>query len=241
MPLDESYTTDSGFFTDYEGTVIDAVFATWEKSKNPDALFLFLTFKTDSPDNPEYTERLGLGEGWVTEDGGDTVVSETGKKKFNKKFSQYAKWIDHAVPLIIEAGAADEFGERGPTQRARIWVGTRWQVGEAVETYQRYDKVAKKLMVDENGKPIMAESRQNVPVAFLGFEGEGDASTNGQVADVSFVPEALRGKLAEAAVRSPSRDTFLDRVMIDVPEVSSEDGLLGRLAGKGVWETLRKA
>lgn len=242
MPLDESYTTDSGFFTDYEGEVIDAYFGTWEKSKkNPNALFLWLKMKTDSVDHPEYEERLGLGDGWVTEDGGETVVSENNARKFNKRFSQYAKWIDAAVPLIINAGVADQFGERGPTQHAKIWLGTRWQIGEVTEKYQRYDAEAKKPMVDEHGKPVMGESRQNVPVAFLGFVGEGGARANGQgqAADVSFVPDELREKLIESANKSANREAFLNRVMLDVPEASQVEGLVGKLAGRGVWEGLR--
>lgn len=240
MPLDESYMGESGQFTDYEGTVTDAYFGTWEKSTDPSALFIFLKMATDSPDKPEWTERYGLGTGWSTEDGGATVVNDRGSVKFHKKFSAYqSAWIDNAVPLLVEAGVAEEFSTRGPATKADVWVGTRWLIGSKTEKYAQWDKVKKQQVKDQDGNVVYKEFTQNIPVAFLGFAGEG--SSNGQVADISFVPAELLVKVSGAAKASPTRDAFLDRVLLDVPEVQQVDGLVGKLTGKGVYDTLRGA
>lgn len=239
MPLDESYTTDSGFFTDYEGTVTDAYFGTWEKSNDPDAIFLFLEMKTDSPDTPTYTERYSCGQGWITEDGGETVRNDRGARKFHKRFSNYAKWIDAAVPLIVQANAAEKLASRGPTTRASVWLGTRWQIEDHVETYDAWDKENKRVLKDDKGQVVKRETHTNLPTAFLGFEGEG--SSNGKVAsvDLSFVPDDLMEKLTGIAKSAPNVEVWRDKLMLDAAEVGTREGLMGKLVGQSVYESLR--
>ena len=243
MPLDESYAGDSGFFTDYTGTVKDAYFAPSEK--DPEALFIFLEMETDDPDHPEHTERYSLGKGWVTDDGGETVRHEEGKKKFNRRYSNYqSAWLDNAVRLLVDAGVTEEFASRGPATQASVWKGTRWEIGEHAETYQRWDKEAKKPMVDENGKPVMATARSNVPTALISLtEGAGapGVPSNGSrpATDLSWADPAMLDKLRAIARAADSRDRFLDRVMLDIPELSQIEGGVGRVAGAGVYESLR--
>jgi hypothetical protein len=242
MPLDESYQTDSGFFTDYEGTVTDAYFGTWEKSNDPSAIFLFLEMKTDSPDTPSYTERYSCGQGWTTEDGGETVRNDRGARKFHKRFSNYAKWIDAAVPLLVEAGVAEQFSARGPSTQASVWIGTRWQIEDHVEVFDRWDKENKRVMKDEKGQVVKGESHTNLPTAFLGFEDEGTG--NGKVAanvDLSFIPDTLRDAITDAARKSPDREAYLNRLMLDVPEMTNVEGLLGKVSTNAVFETLKSA
>lgn len=243
MPLDESYAGDSGFYTDYTGTVKDAYFAPSEK--DPDAIFLFLEMETGDPDHPEHTERYSLGKGWVTDDGGETVRNTEGKKKFNRRFSTYqSAWLDNAVKLLVEAGLAEDFSTRGPATQASVWKDTSWEIAEHAETFQRWDKEAKKLMVDENGKPVMMTVRTNVPTALVSLSGGGGAAgvpTNGSkpTTDLSWASEGLLEKLRPLARVADSRDRFLDRVMLDVPEIQEVDGALGKIAGPGVYEALR--
>lgn len=247
MTLDESYLGDSGYFTDYVGTVEDAYFGPSEKG-DADLLYLFLEMKTDSPDRPEHTERYSLGKGWVTDDGGETVRHEEGKKKFNRRFSTYQSgWLDNAVKLLVDAGLAEEFASRGPATQADVWKGTSWQIGEHSETYQRWNREAKKPMVDDDGKPVMATSRTNVPVALISLNSgsEGGSAvgvpTNGSRAsvDLSWADEETLGKLREVARSTRSRDAFLDRALLDVPELGKIEGGIGKVAGSGVYEALR--
>lgn len=237
--MDESYSTDSGFFTDYEGTVTDAYFGVTEKK--PDDWNLFLEMKTDSPDRPEHLERYKLGQGWSSSDGGATVSNDQGRRKFHKRYSDYAKWIDAAVPLLVRAGVAEEFSARGPSTSASVWVGTRWQIEEQVEKQQRWDTNAKKLMVDDKGDPVFWESHVNVPVAFLGMAG--DAAGNGHKPDVdlSFIPDTLRDQLVAVAKAAPNVEAWRDRMYLDVPEIQQVEGLVGQLAPAKVYEGLKSS
>lgn len=229
--LDPSLTTDSGFFSNYAGTVIDAHFGPWEKSKDPNALFLWLKMATDSPDTPEWMERLSLGQGWVSDDGGETVRNDRGSVKFNRRYSSYAKWIDAAVPLMVKGGAIDKFTSRGEpgkvTHKAAVWMGTRWQVGEIVETYtiKTGDKAGQ-----------TGEMHTNLPEEFLGWA---DGSSNGKVADLSFIPEALKADLTRVARASASKDGFMDKVYTDLPAVRDVEGLVGKLASESVYKALK--
>lgn len=244
MPLDESYAGDSGFYTDYVGTVKEAYFGPSEKG-DPEALYLFLEMETEDPDHPEHTERFSLGKGWVTDDGGETVRHEEGKKKFNRRYSNYqSAWLDNAVKLLVESGAAEEFASRGPATSAAVWVGTKWQIEEHAESYQAWDKEAKKPAVDEQGRPVMRVARNNIPTALISLGGEGGAvagQSNGASAttDLSWASDDLLAKLRPLAKAANSRDAFLDRVMLDVPELQEVEGALGRVASAGVYESLR--
>lgn len=232
--LDPSLETDSGFFTDYAGTVTDAHFGPWEKSNDKDAMFLWLKMATDSPDRPEHEERLSLGQGWSSDDGGETVSNDRGGVKFHRRFSDYAKWIDRAVPLMKAAGAIEQFVGRGKlpgrvTHQASVWVGTRWQVGEEVETYTR--KTGPKA--GETG-----EIHRNIPAEFLGWAGEGGSNGKAKV-DLSFVPGDLLEQLSAMARASASKDGFMDKVYTDLPAVREHEGLVGKLASESVYKALK--
>ena len=233
MTVDPSLIPDSGFFTDYDGTVKDAYFGPWEKSKDPNALFLWLKMETDSVDRPEWDERLSLGQGWRTDDGGETVVNDRGGVKFNMLFSGYAKWLNAAVPLLEQGGALEKFMSKGEpgkvSHTAKVWVGTRWHVGEQVEEYT----IKKGDRAGEKGT-----MRQNVPEAFLGWAGEGNGQV-GSAVDLSFVPEDLLGKLQSLARASASKDGWIDKIMTDAPEVRAVDGLVGKLSSEKVYQAMK--
>lgn len=228
MPFDESYIGDSGIFTDYIGTVKDAFAEQWEKA-GPEDWFAVLVLDTDSADRPEWTERLSLGRGWSSLDGGMTVVNDKGARSFNARYSNYKKWMNAAIPLLIEAGVEDEISSRGPATKLDVWVGTRWQFADHVENYMGKNP--------ETGEyDVPKTSHMNVPVAFLGMEG-----SNGQkevvAADISFLPDDMAGQLAAVAKSSPTKDAFLDKALLDV---EGADRYVSKLAGARVYETLRQ-
>lgn len=161
--------TETGLFSDYEGTVTDAWFQTDPNVGDGNIFQLYLNMgdiDLPTPDGKgEWIERFSVGPDWRSMDGGKTVQHPT-KKMFNKN-SQMGRLVDR----MVEIGAVDGLGS--PTEGASF-VGLRFHM-EGVTTSGTFKQGA--------NKGEKWESTRNFPTKFLG-KGEATvkASSNGTVA-----------------------------------------------------------
>lgn len=178
--------TDLSGFTDYEGVIVDAWAAFGEQGTNMNAN---MKFQTSDPDNPEWTEKYGMGADWNSYDGGESV--ENKKSVRFKDNSGYGQFINAACDLI----AVDEKGEPltgqarfeaitdvlGDSPRVMsVWVGTSWFMEAREGSFENR----------ETGQKV--KYAKNYPTKFLGKvevnKVGGHSSEPGQVAEQNNIP-----------------------------------------------------
>jgi hypothetical protein len=114
---------DSGLKDDYDGTVTTAEFVQGQRG----GYSLELTIADEDQD--ETTIRLGVGSGWVSLDGGETVENEgSGKARFNER-TGYQRFIGAAMKSggaeVLRQRSNDEYAGRGP-MHAALWNGLQF-------------------------------------------------------------------------------------------------------------------
>ena len=117
---------ESGVLDDFDFTVTNAMFATDARYNNGETIMLQLEGTTDNPDIRETHLWFTCGKGWVSKDGGATIVHESGKdgKNFNRS-CKYARLIQRCLD---DFGIGDVLDGRGDPWTASTWVGLRFHV-----------------------------------------------------------------------------------------------------------------
>lgn len=225
---DDLWGTDSGLFTDYEGTVIDAWFNVDTNIQNSPT-FLFLKMGTDNESHAEWTERYNCGPDWQSVDGGETVVHPT-KMKFNRQ-SQAGILVDKAVELV-----GDDIRSWGSPLTAKTWLGSRWYMEAVTRQGTRRDTQEKWT------------STRNYPARFLG---KGEAAGEESVGTVGRgVPEVgehegavnvdapilqMMKKLANDGL---THEQWMDKVL-ELPGALDNDELIRSLPKPGFYESMK--
>ena len=194
----QAWSTDFevGLVDDYDFTITDAVFA-------PDVRYgtqmvLQLIGTTDNPDLAEKTELISLGTGWISNDGGKTVVHESGKDRNFNKSTTYAKWLDRCANKfnIIDVLARDNTDQF----TASSWVGLIFHMKN--EDTFNFD-----------GSPT--GKSKSMPESFVGVVGGGSPKGSEAVANTSTVNAISDGaaKLAAAKAANGGGNTLKDQVV----------------------------
>lgn len=220
--LDESWETESGLLDQYQGTIRRSWFATDARYQDGNVILLHWEVDTNDPDVPEVTEKFPVGSGWDSADGGDTVVHEKGKAKFNKN-SIYGKIVDRATKP--EGSLHDAFpvlkGRGRPTQ-ANIWDGLTFDFKREEFDYGSDIGVKSRVMpvkfLGENAQPSLATSTEAKPAA-------APAQEAAPAAEVDAKTSAL---LRNAAKAADTHTAFLDAAM-EIDGVVTNDALLATL------------
>jgi len=158
-----SWDTTSGLIDEYEMTLEEVWFGkdpAYMEGKQACFMVRGVAELDGEVLDEEKTNYYSLGDGWDTPDGGDTAVHGAGKKQFNKN-SSYGKFIDHVVALGDEVIA--EVKSRGETTEAVTFQGLRFR-------FERKDFTFTDRKTHES-----REYSVELPVEFLGFEGEEEA------------------------------------------------------------------
>lgn len=223
---DDTWTTDSGLTSDYEGTVVDAWFAI-DANYNKDAVLLFLQFETDIEATPVVTERYNCGPDWQSFDGGKSVQHPT-KHKFNKN-SQVGILVDKVAGL-----AGDVMRERGPATNAGTWIGTKWFM----------EAVTRKGTRRDTGEEW--ESTKNYPSKFLGVAEAGEAGatvgngTSGPSGDLLSTLDPHLVAQMEVLANTLTHAEWVDKMM-EVDGVLANDKLVAALVDEsGLYASLKE-
>lgn len=230
----DPFALDTGFPTDYDGTVREAWFEIPEDERRGKNLMINWKMELDDPgafpsvDGGLYVESWGCGEGWETPDGGDTAVYPGNDEKRYHQNSGYGKVIARAAEFEI----IDELRKRGAgPNEAKIWVGLRFHI--AGEEYS---------FKDAEGKRVTGT--KNYPVAFLGVEGDGGhrAAASGvgySGADLGASDEEMNA-LRELAASSPTFKAFMDGSM-KLDFVGENDKVILAIAEESFYKYLQDA
>lgn len=223
---DDLWGTDSGLFSDYEGTVVDAWFSI-DTNINNSPTFLFLKMQTDNETHPEWTERYNCGPDWHSVDGGETVTHPT-KQKFNRN-SQAGKLVDKAVELV---GA--DIRSWGSPLTAKTWLGSRWHMEAVASSGKRRD-------TGEEWSTV-----RNYPSHFLG-KGEAEGEKGVGAASVPTtstddnnltVDPPIMAMMRKLAGEGLTHKEWMDKVL-EVDGVLDNDQLIRTLPNPSFYESMK--
>lgn len=248
MTTYDPYTTTTGLFSDYVGTVQESWFAMSERGVLE--LHLKMLVK-DSDEYPEWEERYGCGQDWQCVDGGNTAENARGVNKGFNKNSGYGKFLEALKGLK----AVDDLKKQGRVdpRKADNWIGCKLKMG--AQTGEFEDKLT--------GQKV--EWSKNYPVAYLGIDPvHGGTVAAPNVASVppvapvlapdpitaptvasapvppapGLIPDATRESMKVLAKDYPFQD-WLDRVL-ELPGVVGDNALVVAIADEaGLYTALR--
>lgn len=228
-----------------------------------DNMELVIIGTTNNPDHPEWTINYGVGPGWVTMDGGKTVVHESNKedKGFNAN-TKYGRLIDRVCGSKDgQLGLRDLMASRVKSPKeAKMWKGLAFHMTLETRSYKDRDSGEQK------------ESHLLLPVAFLGeipsgqttIPGSQSASPQAPVSQpvaaaqapasapaanplaalaqqASPAPDTLEGKARQIALDSPDWNAFVGRLTNELPEVANDEALLASIGDQSEGGFFAKA
>jgi hypothetical protein len=239
---------ESGLIDNFEFSITKSWFATNEKYQNGTALLLHWEGTTDQLDFPIQNVWYSFGSGWVSKDGGESIVHESGNPdKFFQKNSQYNKIIQRCTG---EFGLKELFEERGADPfHADMWVGLKFlmvseeqekirdketgedktprpklfpaaYLGLVEETPKGKKAAAPKAAAKETGPEKIARLKAEKAAKEAGDSGDGEVTLRDQVKAILLAEDDF--EVAQTAALA------LDGVMDDddlVMELMDEEGL----------------
>lgn len=234
MAEHDAWGTESGLFTNYEGTVAESWFGTDENIDDPTRVFLFWRFidpvNEDGERYDEWTERFTIGKGWEVADGGSRIVRSDGntRKKVNEN-TDYGRIINRVMgdqgggkegQKYAEEfkGVLDVLAERGEPQNAKVWEGLSFKIAEHEFSFTN----------DEDEEITYT---RNLPVAFLGVSGEGESGGSGGQSESNGSSNGKAAKAkAKAALKKLAKEhedhgDFLDAAL-EIDGVADDDELM---------------
>jgi hypothetical protein len=228
----DPFSVDTGFPTDYSGTVVDAWFAKPDDERRGTNLNMVWKMQLDDPaqfpqaDGGVWEESFGCGENWETPDGGDTAVFPGNVDKRFHANSGYGKVVAKAVDdfklreLLSSRGAS--------VKEAKIWKGLRFHID--AEPYKFKDRGGE----ERSGK-------KNYPTEYLG-EGEGGGYVAADAAGYSAQDLGVEADnftiLEVSAASAADWNSFLKSV-VNLDWVKENDRLVMALAEEGFYKFLR--
>lgn len=247
----DPFRLESGLIDSADVTINDAIFTNRLDSFDPTKLELHLTVKPEGED--ETTLYLGCGDGWETQDGGETAVRTDGADRNFHGSTKVGEFFTGLVKLMASDPAADkalrarasEF-PLGPRE-AGFWKGLKVHIDRQ----------------DRKGSGDIPDFQVLVATGFLGIEGQAGAAATGPAAAGAKkapakkvaaakkaapakapaasggVTDEIRAKLDEIADASGSHDEFMEAAFAQVPEASTDDEVKAAVADDGagsIWQ-----
>lgn len=230
--VDNDYTddwgTDSGLVTDFVLRVDEAFFATDARYNGGETLLLNFKGKTDKPigqdGENEYTVSYPCGSGWVSNDGGESAVSEKGASKFNNQ-SIMGKIVTSVMTPKSEGGLdiMNLLKSRGRPTQAKTWKGLTFRF-ETVE-FNYGGEIGKK----ERVMPVEFIGENVDPATGVaGAAGAGAGAATATATEGTTGAGALEARLRAMAKTTDTHAAFVDKAL-EIPEVSADSALLERV------------
>lgn len=208
------YKPGSGLKDDFDGTIVDGLFAADPQTGNTSIILM-----VSCDDGDEWPGRYGTGSGWESYDAGVSVRHPGGTRQLFNAQSAYSDFMQHAW----DAGAKDDMLGRiksvgGPTVGAN-WNGMRfhWEVLE---------RPIRRPVDNEDGSRTWKDEviNRTLPVKYLGMVGVQEqlptsgtvagAGSVGSSADPLTVLDAVTaGKVRQAAKDAASYEQFIDKML----------------------------
>ncbi len=240
---EDDWGTETGLVDNFVLRVEESWFATDARYNGGETLLLNWKGKTSEPigsdGETEFTASFPVGSGWVSNDGGETAVSEKGRGKFNQS-SIYGKIIESVKAGKAEGGLGimSLIAGRGRPTEAKVWNGLTFRMKQVEFNY---------------GGEIGKKSRL-MPVEFLGegvdpadFAAGGTSDAQAASANTSTASAAapagggdLEATLTALAKASDTHQAFVDKAL-EIPAVSEDATLLERVVDEagGIYSTAR--
>jgi hypothetical protein len=236
---------ESGLLDNYLLTITRSWFGTSDKYMNGERLLLNWEGTTDQLDFPTQHVWYSVGAGWVTEDGGESCVHESGPEKYFQKTSQYMKIITRCREN--EGGAFDgimDILREGDPMIASTWEGLTFRMVAEEQPAIKGEPVKPKVM-PVGYEPDGAAAAPKAAVKPI------VAGTKGETAAQKLIRER---KAAKAAAEAGDADggSLKDQVVsllkthddfevgqaaaLELPGVMDDDDLIASLMDEeGLW------
>lgn len=204
------YKPGTGLKSDFPAPILNGVFSDGQ-------IILML-----NADGEEYPVKYGIGSGWESYDGGDSVKHPNGPKTLFNSNTGYSDFMSSAW----DAGAKDIMMERvtthgGPTH-ANNWnlLIFHWEVIQRPGRGVKKDENGQD-MTDEQGKKIWEDRSFSrlLPVKYLGVIDTGDVPSAVNVSSaptldpLTVLDAATAGKVRNAGKDSPTYESFIDTML----------------------------
>lgn len=236
----------SGLLDDADLIVRDAIFRNDPEYNNGQTYFLELTWLEEGED--ETTERFGCGKGWETNDGGLTAEREDGREINFHKNSKIGELFGGLVEVIgKDAKAKQAIVERlkqyplGPRD-AGFWKGLMFHVHRE-ERKSRDAEIGdwEVLVIDAfNGiEGDKAPAKAAAPAKKAAKKAAPKAAEPA-ADDTPALDPAIVEQLDVIADESADHDSFMERAIAEIPEVSANADLKAAVmdneAEDGIWK-----
>jgi hypothetical protein len=167
---------EAGVLDNFAFTITKAWFGSHEKYNDGNSLLLQWEGTTDDLNTPITTVWFSIGSGWVSKDGGKSIVHESGStEKFFVKTTQYYRIIRRCLDEF-KIGALLEADGRSPFI-AGSWEGFSFQMKA-----EEQEAIRNRSLPE--GEQMQKPRDKTMPFKFLGFSG-GSVSTAGASASAS--------------------------------------------------------
>ena len=224
------FTTDfeTGLLDDFDFTITEARFAFDAKYNNGETMMLQLEGTTDNVDVPTTHLWFNTGKGWVSKDGGQSIVHESGKAdKYFNRGSLIARLITRCID---DFNIGDLLNERGEPTQAKVWVGLKFHINNEVIDY---------------GTGIEARPKA-MPTAFIGVVGDAPVTATETPAQKIARAKAAKGSggdlKSKVMTTLQQHDTFEagQAAALEIDGVTDDDELLnGLMSDDGLWAESR--
>lgn len=238
----DPFQPESGLIGNTDVVIRDAIFTNRLDAFDPTKLELHLTV-LDKAEGTETTVYFGCGDGWVTNDGGETAVRDDGAER---NFHQNTKAGELLASLVKVMGADvdcdKEMRKRAADgltpQHIGFWKGLDVHIGRAERKGSGEIKDYEVIVIDGyNGTeagaagPAKKAAKKAAPAK--------SKAKDEAAATVGGVTDEIRAKLDEIADASGSHDEFMEAAMAQVPEASTDDAVKAAVADDGagsIWQ-----
>lgn len=242
----DPFQKETGLIGNVDLAIEDAIFTHRLEAFDPTKLELHLTVMVEGDEGGEQVLYLGCGDGWETNDDGQTAVREDGKERNFHANTKAGEFFNSLVDLMASNPACDkELRARiseFPTgsREAGFWKGLRLHV----------DRETRKGGGEISDFDVLVVSE------FLGTTGAGKASGAKKAAPAKKatkkaaaaakkdttgggLTDEIRAKLDDIADESSDHDAFMERAFAEVPEASTDDAVKAAVADDGegsIWK-----
>lgn len=218
---DDLWGTSTGLYTDFSGEVIESTFGTDARYNNGESTLLFWKVRPFDielpPDKDTIEVSFGVGGGWHSYDGGETVEHADGKTKVNN-----SAWYGKLVDWALESGMADTLQAKGDSPlQSKIWTGLAFRFEER----------------EFNFGGDIGKKKRVMPVEVLAGEGSAETRTD-STGDSKDALEGYGDELKALAENSPTGEAFTEAAM-GLTGITDHASLVMQIAEGSLYETLK--